>query len=148
MLTKRFTYMKIIEYHSPEYHEMLALRYKILRAPLGLVFSQENLQQEKDDVFIVCCEDGNIVGCCILTRLTDKEIKLRQMAVDNHWQGKDIGKKILLFAEQYAVGHGFATIKLHARKTAVGFYSKSGYTVSGDEFLELGIPHFLMFKSL
>ena len=140
--------MEIIAYNSPEYHEMLALRYKILRAPLGLNFSEEDLQQEKDDIFIACRENGNIIGCCILTRLTDKAIKLRQMAVDNHLQGKNIGRNVLLFAEQYAAKHGYATMKLNARKTAVGFYAKYGFMVSGDEFLEIGIPHFLMIKSL
>ena len=138
--------MEIIKYHSPEYQEMLSLRYRILREPWGLKFSKEDLQQEKDDVFIVCREGGYIIGCCILTRLSDTVIKLRQMAVDNRWQGKNKGRQIVHFAEQYTSGHGYATINLHARKTAMEFYAKCGYTVSGDEFLELGIPHFFMFK--
>ena len=138
--------VKIIAYQSPEYHEMLALRYRILREPWGLHFSEEDLQREKEDIFIACIEDGHITGCCILTRLSGEEIKLRQMAVDNHRQGKNIGRNIVLFAEQYAAEHGYATIKLNARQTAVIFYEKCGYTVSGDEFMELGIPHFLMYK--
>ena len=43
--------IKTIAYHSPEYEEMLALRYRILREPWGLNFSEKDLQQEKDDVF-------------------------------------------------------------------------------------------------
>ena len=138
--------MEIIAYQSPEYHEMLALRHKILREPWGMAFSDEDLQREKDDIFIVYREDGHITGCCILTRLSGETLKLRQMAVDNHRQGKNVGRKIMRFAEQYAVEHGYALIKLNARKTAVMFYEKCGYTVSGEEFLEIGIPHFLMFK--
>jgi len=125
---------------------MLALRYRILREPLGMTFSEEDLQLEKDDVFIACNENGHIIGCCILTRLSDDVVKLRQMAVDNRWQGKNAGKNIVLFAEQYAAELGCTTIKLHARETASGFYSKCGYTVSGEEFTEIGIPHFLMVK--
>jgi predicted GNAT family N-acyltransferase len=140
--------IKNIAYQSPEYHEMLALRYRILREPWGLNFSEEDLQREKDDIFIVCCEDRHITGCCILTRLSGEALKLRQMAVDNHRQGKNVGRNIVIFAEQYAAGHGYSTIKLNARKTAVTFYEKCGYTVSGEEFLEIGIPHFLMFKYL
>jgi len=137
-----------IDYCSPEYHEMLALRYKILREPWGLHFSEEDLQREKDDIFIACREGGHIIGCCILTRLSGEAVKLRQMAVDNHWQGKNVGRNILLFAEQYVAEHGYSTIKLNARKTAVIFYEKCGYTVSGEEFLEIGIPHFLMYKTV
>ena len=140
--------LKIISYNSPEYHEMLALRYRILREPLGLNFSEEDLQREQDDIFIACLEDGHITGCCILTRLSAEAIKLRQMAVDNHRQGKNVGRNIVLFAEQYATEHGYSTIKLNARKTAVAFYSKCGYTVVGEEFMEIGIPHFLMIKQL
>ena len=138
--------MEIIAYQTPEYHEMLALRYKILREPLGLNFSDADLQQEKDDVFIACRENGRITGCCILTRLSGEAVKLRQMAVDNHRQGKTIGTGILLFAEQYAAEHGYSTVKLHARKTASTFYAKHGYTAAGDEFIEAGIPHIFMEK--
>ena len=137
----------VITYHSPEYDEMLALRYEILREPWGLCFSEEDLQQEKDDIFIVCREKGCIIGCCILTGQTlSTVIKLRQMAVSCQWQGKNVGKNILEFAEQYAAGLGYATIRLHARKTASMFYVKCGYIVSGAEFLEIGMPHILMEK--
>jgi predicted GNAT family N-acyltransferase len=37
---------------------------------------------------------------------------------------------------------------LHARLTAIGFYEKSGYVVSGGEFLEVGIPHVKMVKRI
>ena len=139
---------KIIAYHSPEYDEMLALRYKILREPLGLRFSEDDLQREKDDIFITCCENGQIIGCCILTRLSAETLKLRQMAVDSQWQGKQVGTKILTFVEQYAINNGYSCISLHARKTASEFYAKCGYAVSGDEFTEVGIPHVFMEKRL
>jgi len=140
--------MKIIAYHSPEYYEMLSLRYKILREPWGLNFSEEDLQREKDDIFIAHHKNERMTGCCILTHISGEVVKLRQMAVDTPCQGKNIGRKIVAFAEQYAVEHGYSLIKLHARKTASGFYTKCGYTVSGEEFLEIGIPHFLMEKYL
>jgi predicted GNAT family N-acyltransferase len=37
---------------------------------------------------------------------------------------------------------------MHARKNAVGFYEKMGYQVTGDEFTELTIPHYIMEKQL
>jgi len=138
----------IIAYQSPEYDEMLALRYKKLRAPLGLNFSEEDLQREKDDIFIACSENGQIIGCCILVRLSAETLKLRQMAVDNHWQGKQVGTNIMAFAEQYAIDNGYSEICLHARKTASEFYVKCGYTGSGEEFTEVGIPHVFMQKRL
>ena len=140
--------MEIIAYQSPEYREMLALRYKILREPLGLNFSDADLQREKDDIFIACRENGSIIGCCILTRLSGEVVQLRQMAVNTPWQGKDVGTKIVAFTEQYAAEEGYPVIKLHARKTASGFYAKCGYTVFGEEFIEIGIPHVIMEKKI
>jgi predicted GNAT family N-acyltransferase len=37
---------------------------------------------------------------------------------------------------------------MHARKTAKGFYEKLGYAVTGDEFMEVTIPHYIMEKAL
>jgi predicted GNAT family N-acyltransferase len=37
---------------------------------------------------------------------------------------------------------------MHARKDAIGFYEKQGYKISGDEFTEVTIPHFVMEKKL
>jgi predicted GNAT family N-acyltransferase len=37
---------------------------------------------------------------------------------------------------------------MHARKTAVVFYEKLGYTSTGNEFTEVSIPHFVMEKRL
>ncbi len=37
---------------------------------------------------------------------------------------------------------------MHARKTAVGFYEKLGYKVTGKEFVEITIPHVVMEKKL
>lgn len=41
---------------------------------------------------------------------------------------------------------GFTTFVLHARASAVGFYAKLGYTVIGDEFMDLAVAHFRMVK--
>jgi predicted GNAT family N-acyltransferase len=37
---------------------------------------------------------------------------------------------------------------MHARKSAVGFYEKFGYRISGNEFIEVSIPHIVMEKKL
>jgi predicted GNAT family N-acyltransferase len=37
---------------------------------------------------------------------------------------------------------------MHARKSAAGFYERLGYNISGEEFKELTIPHYIMEKML
>lgn len=139
---------RIIKYGTADYDKMVALRYKILREPLGLTFSAEYLEKEKEDMLCVCEKEGQIVGCCILTPIDKTVVQLRQMAVDDSVQKKGIGAELLLFAEESAEENGFDKIVLHARKVAIGFYLRYNYGIVGDEFEEVGIPHFEMQKIL
>lgn len=140
--------LKIIDHGTIEYQQMVKLRNEMLRKPLGLHFENDELEREKDDVLMGAFEDGKILGCCLLTKVDDKTMRLRQMAVPNSLQGKGIGRALMIFAENIARDLGYKTLIMHARKTAVGFYQKLGYTIDGDEFVEVTIPHFEMVKKL
>jgi len=127
---------------------MVDLRYAILRKPLHLSFDPRELDKEKDDILIGAFEEEKILGCCLLTKIDKESLKLRQMAVQNNLQGKGIGASMMNFAENVARDAGYKKLIMHARKTATGFYEKLGFKISGDEFLELSIPHFVMVKKL
>jgi len=140
--------LKIIDHGTKEYQQMVKLREDILRKPLGLIFSLEELEKEKNNLLIGAFEDGNILGCCMLVQEQPGTVKLRQMAVLNALQGKGIGRALMQFAENLARDHGYRVLTMHARKNAIGFYEKMGYKVRGEEFLEVSIPHFEMEKAL
>jgi N-acetylglutamate synthase-like GNAT family acetyltransferase len=140
--------IKIIDYGSLEYNQMVDLRRHILRKPLGIDFAPGELEREKDDILIGCFEDDKLEGCCLLTETDHKTVRLRQMAVTNGLQGKGIGRVLMNFAENIARDRGYRTIKMHSRKTSIGFFEKLGYHVAGNEFQEITIPHFVMEKDL
>jgi len=140
--------LKLIDHGSKEYQQMVALRYDILRKPLGLRFDPEELEREKEDILIGAFDDEKILGCCLITRTEPGICRLRQMAVHNSLQGKGIGGAMMIFAENVARDRGFRNMTMHARKTAIGFYEKLGYKIKGDEFMEVTIPHFVMEKRL
>ena len=127
---------------------MVNLRNEILRKPLGLLFSEEELEKEKEDILMGAFEDDRLLGCCLLTRMDDGTVRLRQMAVPNSMQGKGVGRALMIFAENIARDLGYKKLCMHARKTAVGFYQKLGYGIAGDEFVEVTIPHYIMEKAL
>lgn len=127
---------------------MLKLRDDILRKPLGLRFSEEELDRERDNLLIAAYEDDQMLGCCMLVEEDPQTVRLRQMAVINDLQGKGIGKALMIFAENLARDRGYDKITMHARKNALGFYEKMGYKRSGVEFEELTIPHYIMEKKL
>jgi len=140
--------LKIIDHGTREYQQMVQMRTDILRKPLGLTFSPEELEKEKTEILIGAFEEEKMLGCCMLVREDAKSCRLRQMAVLNNLQGKGIGRALMHFAENIARDMGYKKIIMHARKTATGFYEKLGYSVIGDEFLEVTIPHFVMEKKL
>jgi GNAT superfamily N-acetyltransferase len=140
--------IKIIEFGSPSYQKMVELRFQILRNPLGLTFSQADLDKEREDILIGFFEEDNLEGCCILTPDNKTDIRLRQMAVISGLQHRGIGRVIMNFAENVARDRGFKVLHMHARKTAVGFYQKLGYEIIGEEFEEVTIPHYEMQKTL
>ena len=140
--------IKLIDHGSPEYSKMVTLRYQLLRKPLGLNFTEDELQSEKTDILIGCFDDDKMEGCCLLTKSTAGTVRLRQMAVVSGLQGKGIGRALLQFAENIARDRGFKTILMHARKTAIGFYEKLGYKVVSNEFQEVTLPHCIMEKQL
>lgn len=140
----------IIKYKSREYDQMLTLRTKVLREPLGLSFSDKDLQADEDDILLglISADTNQMVACCILSPIDEVEVKLRQMAVAEDSQNRGLGTSMLSFAEYVAEQEGFERITLHARKVALGFYLKYNYKIIGEEFTEVGIPHFEMNKQI
>lgn len=140
--------LKIIDHGTVEYRQMLKLRDDILRKPLGLTFTNDELEKEKHNLHIAAYEDDQMLGCCMLVEEEPHTVRLRQMAVLNDLQGKGIGKALMQFAENLARDRGYKRITMHARKNALGFYEKMGYRKIGKEFEEITIPHYVMEKEL
>jgi len=122
--------LKIIDHGSNEYWQMVKLRDDILRKPLGLRFTQQELEKEKDNMLIGAFEDEQMLGCCMLVEKNPEIVRLRQMAVLNDLQGKGIGRALMYFAENLARDRGYKILSMHARKNSAGFYEKMGYKIA------------------
>ncbi len=142
--------MKIreIAFRSEAYNEELKLRDKVLRKPLGMSLYDENLEREAGDIHLGSFIEGQLVGVLILTPLTQVDIKMRQVAVEETYRSKKVGSRLVGYAEQNARTSGYTKMVLNARATAVTFYEKLGYHVISNEFKEVGIPHFKMMKNI
>ena len=140
--------IQVVEYDSCRQKKSVELRYQVLREPLGLVYSPEQLAEEKDEIHIAALSGEEVVGVLLLKIAGAKVLKMRQVAVAAHLQQSGIGMLLVYFAEQYAVNNGFQLIELHARDTAMDFYLKQNYKTEGAVFLEVGIPHYKMKKVL
>lgn len=120
-----------------------------MREPIGLNFDENDLAKEYEDFHIAAYSNSELVGILLLKPTENPEIvKMRQVAVANDWQGKGVGKAMVNFSEAFLTDKNFKKIELHARKTAVSFYLSLNYSIIGDLFYEVGIPHRKMEKTL
>jgi predicted GNAT family N-acyltransferase len=139
---------KVISHNSPEYVAEVALRHAILRQPLGLSFSADQLFTEADSCHIGCYVDEELVGCLVLKPIDVGDVQMRQVAVAESMQGKGVGRMMVKYSEALAKQQGFRKMVLHARETAIPFYELLGYAKVGNRFMEITLPHWAMAKVL
>ncbi len=139
----------LIECNTPAYDETVRLRDEILRKPLDLEFTLDYIQSEYADYHIACYTNNfDLVGCLVLSPKNEEEIQMRQVAVDEAWQKKGIGKRLVEASEILAKEEGFKKMVMNARAVAIPFYTKLKYKKTGRPFTEVKIKHYKMFKKL
>jgi len=122
---------------------------KIVRESVFIQEQQVPVELEWDEFDPVCVHvlastpDGTPVGTARL--LPDGHIG--RMAVMKAWRGKGIGRAMLQCLLDTARQNAIAEIRLNSQVSAKPFYQRFGFQVSGDEFMEAGIPHVKMFLS-
>lgn len=137
-----------VEHGSPDYDKLVALRDEVLRRPLGLAFSAEQLASERGSLHLACFLGEEIVGGLLLTPQENRRVQMRQVAVREAMQGRGIGRALVEGAEGLARHLGCREMVLHARETAVTFYERLGYVTVGERFFEVTLPHREMTKDL
>ncbi|MBT3202382.1 MAG: GNAT family N-acetyltransferase [Phycisphaerales bacterium] len=136
-----------VEFGGDGYREVLAMRDRLLRVPLGLTWSQADLEGEAEQLhFGLYDHDDTLIACVVIKPLDEHNAKLRQMAVDEQYRQIGAGRRLIQGVEDILKQRGFRCIKMDARDTAVGFYRKLGYEIQGDVFTQVTIPHFRMTK--
>lgn len=91
--------------------------------------------------------DGKPIGTGRV-RILDGKGKLERICILEPSRKLGVGKKIINSLEEISSDKGLKQVKLHGQSHAKGFYEKLGYWPTSAEFMEDGIPHFLMIKNL
>ena len=149
MVDASTTTVREIAIGSDDFRAECELRNAVLRVPLGLSLAAEDLSPERQQLhFGWFGPDGDLLACVIAAPLSATQARLRQMAVPREQQAQGHGRKLVQAVEATLARRGIVQWVLHARLTAVGFYAKLGYARVGPVFLEVGIPHVQMEKSV
>lgn len=136
-----------IEWCSPHYQASLELRHRVLREPLGLKLTPDELDGEFGQRHYAMVDDDDAILAVVVARpMSTRLVQLRQMAVAPESQGKGIGTRLLQQCEADLASHGFEECELEARTTVVAFYQKVGFEPVGEPFEKISLPHQKMTK--
>jgi len=133
-----------------EFDQYYHLRWKILRKPLNQEQGSERDNLETQSIHRAIFDDkGNVIAVARLHFSGMFSAQIRYMAVSDDFQGKGLGKKLVIALENFAISLGIKMISLKAREQAVNFYQNISYVNIGFSHLLFNeIKHFNMEKKL
>ncbi len=104
----------------------------------------------KDDAaqHLVAYEGDRPIGTARLREPTEGVAKIERVAVRPSHRGRGLGRRLMREVENLAREGGMDEAVLYAQTRVADFYANLGYTRTGDEFEEAGIPHVEMRKAL
>ncbi len=104
---------------------------------------------DKDDtaIHLLATEHGTPVGSARLLLLGETG-KIGRVCVLKSHRGTGLGAALIRAAIEELCNHGLTTAKLGAQTHAIGFYERLGFTATGPEYMDAGIPHRDMVLSL
>jgi GNAT superfamily N-acetyltransferase len=96
-----------------------------------------------EDVVFVAREEGQQAGYVALCRNADEGLVIEQLLVAPGHQQRGVGRRLLAFAEGYAIAQGAPNLLVVAEPgnhAARGFYARCGFVPIGGDLLELVLP--------
>ena len=130
-----------------EVEAALRLRHRVFCCEQGVSPSADRDGRDPEATHLVAIEDGRVVGTCRLL-FRGRSARLGRLAVEPELRRRGVGGAILDQAAQAAREAGAERIELHAQTYARELYEREGYAGQGDEFVEEGIAHVSMRKTL
>lgn len=139
---------KIVSHGGLEYARVVDLRERVLRTPLGLSFTERELDEERGQTHFAVYDDNQLIACLAVVPIDDTIFKIRQMAVSQEYRRQGVGQKLLSRVTETLREKEAMMLYLHAREDAVAFYERSGFNRDSKIFKEVSIPHYRMYKNL
>ncbi len=138
--------VRLADWRDTEHQEALRqIRYQVFVVEQNVPAELEWTGDDSDCVHALAYDaDGLAVG----TGRLDTDGHVGRMAVLSAQRGTGTGRALLQFLVQQARKRGDKEVILNAQTHAVGFYQREGFEAYGPEFMDAGIPHRAMLKTL
>jgi predicted GNAT family N-acyltransferase len=97
---------------------------------------------------VVAFDDDRCVGTGRIVRLDARTAQVGRMAVAKEHRKHGVGALVLEALERMAALRGLSDLVVHSQLPAESFYRNRGFVREGEPFLDQGVPHVLMRKTL
>ena len=146
--------MEFIEKHfgeltTDELYGILKTRAEIFVVEQNCPY-QDLDDKDLDAIHLFCYNDAGRVSACLRVFWKDESEGVAQIGrVVTLKHGEGLGGKLLHRGVEIAIEKLKAKkIYLEAQQYAIGYYRKEGFEVASEPFLEDGIPHVIMERTL
>ena len=125
----------------------IRLRRRVFVEEQGVPERDEVDGRDSEGLHLVAIENGRIVGTLRLV-FVGATVQLSRLAIDVSHRRQGIASRLLRAADDEVRRRGGRRVVLHAQTYAKALYLSHGYRPRGPMFVEAGIEHVAMEKSL
>ncbi len=100
------------------------------------------------DHVVVFDEKGTCVGTGRIVRMDARTAQVGRMAVAKDVRKTGVGALVLEALERMAAMRGLTDLVVASQLPAEAFYANRGFARQGEPFLDQGVPHVMMKKTL
>ncbi|SIT68635.1 GNAT family N-acetyltransferase [Edaphobacillus lindanitolerans] len=131
-----------------EREDAFAVRRTVFVEEQGVPLHIELDEGDETAVHFIAYDGDRPIAAGRIREIGEGTGKVERVCVLPEYRGQRLGQRMMVMLEDHAREAGLSTIRLNAQSHAQDFYTKIGYSVTSPEFLDAGIPHRAMEKSL
>ena len=138
----------IIVQNQQQLEEAFSIRKTVFVEEQNVPLEEEIDQFEEESVHFLLYSEQDQPIAAGRFRVVDGYGKVERICVLDERRGTGAGKYMMESIDAYAEQNGINKLKLNAQTHAIRFYENLGYEVVSEEFMDAGIPHRTMIKTL
>jgi predicted GNAT family N-acyltransferase len=133
---------------ADEVRAALALRHEVFVVEQRVPIDEEiDEHDDRDALHLVAVEDGRVVATARVV-MDGATAKLGRVAVAVPARRRGLASRLIDESERHARALGARRVALAAQTGALSLYERAGYTPYGERFMDAGIEHLMMEKTL
>jgi predicted GNAT family N-acyltransferase len=138
----------VIAHDLNDFARCIMIRTRVFVIEQNISAEIETDEWENGSTHYLATEEEKALATARWRLIDDQTAKIERVAVLKEARGQGVGTELMRYILQEIHSHRkIQTIKLGSQNSAIPFYEKLGFQVIGEEYLDAGIPHHLMFKN-